>query len=182
VQTSDFIYDYAVSNPNVTKWGITFNRTTTPALNIQYQLWYNYSNVANGTDIFGREVVSFIRGLDEAISESFRVLEKCSSLANKLNSLVLTLQVTYLNDPTASVWATIDVTMKDWPLIPLAILSDSIVQSLGACFFFCSEMIIFIIVLNTIVTEKEMKLRHGMEMMGLKVLLLRLGLGCVRYP
>ncbi|TPX32073.1 hypothetical protein SmJEL517_g04789 [Synchytrium microbalum] len=143
VASSDFIYSYAVAHPNVTKWGITFTRTQTTTLNIAYQVWYNYSNTANGTDVFGREVVSFIRGMDEAI-------------------------ITYLNDPTATVKSTIDVEMKDWPLIPLSVLSDSIVQSLGACFFFCSEMIIFIIVLNTIVGEKELKLRNGMEMMGLK--------------
>ncbi|TPX41335.1 hypothetical protein SeLEV6574_g06147 [Synchytrium endobioticum] len=143
VPSSDFIYEYAIRHPNTTKWGISFNRVTTPSLNIQYQVWYNYSITANGTDVFGRQVVSFIRGMDEAI-------------------------ITYLNDPTATVKATIDVTMKDWPLIPMSVLSDTIVQSLGACFFFCSEMIIFIIILNTIVNEKELRLRKGMEMMGLK--------------
>jgi hypothetical protein len=47
------------------------------------------------------------------------------------------------------------------------VLSDSVVQSLGPVFFFCSEMIIFINVLSSIVSEKELKLRHGMEVMGL---------------
>jgi hypothetical protein len=75
-----------------------------------------------------------------------------------------------LNDPTsASVNVTIDTKIKDWPLVPPATLSDTIVQQLGPVFFFCSEMIIFINVLSLITTEKELKLRHGMEIMGLKV-------------
>lgn len=64
--------------------------------------------------------------------------------------------------------ASIGVKMKDWPLIPAATLSDTIVQQLGPTFFFCSQMIIFINILSSIVTEKELKLRHGMELMGLK--------------
>ena len=64
--------------------------------------------------------------------------------------------------------ATIDLQLKDWPLIPSLVLSDDIVQSLGPCFFFCSVMVIFISILNSVVSEKEAKLRHGMEMMGLK--------------
>ena len=77
--------------------------------------------------------------------------------------------VTNLNDPTATVKANISVDIRDWPVIPPAVLSDSIVQNLGPVFFFCSVMVIFINVLNQVVSEKEAKLRHGMEMMGLKV-------------
>lgn len=58
--------------------------------------------------------------------------------------------------------------MKDWPTIPATTVSDTIVQGLGAVFFFCSEMVIFINVLNQIVSEKELKLRIALEMMGLK--------------
>lgn len=69
VPNADFIYDYTLMNPNVTAWGITFNETTTPVRNIAYQIWFNASNVANGTDVYGREVLSFMRGIDEAISK-----------------------------------------------------------------------------------------------------------------
>ncbi|KAJ3084515.1 ATP-binding cassette sub- A member 1, partial [Quaeritorhiza haematococci] len=143
VPSADFIYDYTLKNPNTTQWGITFNQTTTPAPNIQYQIWFNASQVANGSDIFGRQMVAFMRGVDEAI-------------------------ISVLNDPTATITADIDVSLKDWPLIPPETLSDTIVQNLGPVFFFCSVMVIFINVLNQIVTEKEQKLRHAMEMMGLK--------------
>ncbi|KAJ3299116.1 ATP-binding cassette sub- A member 1 [Borealophlyctis nickersoniae] len=143
VPNADFIYNYTLNNPNTTYWGITFTPTTSPIQNIAYQIWYNASNVANASDIFGRQVVSFMRGMDEAI-------------------------ISVLNDPTATVIADLDVTLKDWPLIPPKTLSDTIVQNLGPVFFFCAEMVIFINVLNLIVTEKEQKLRHGMEMMGLK--------------
>ena len=145
VPDADYIYDYALLNPNTTAWGITFNQTGTGnAINIQYQLWFNATATVNGSDIFGRSVLSFVRGLDEAI-------------------------ISTLNDPTGAKVVDISVNMKDWPLIPPSTLSDTIVQQLGPVFFFCSEMLIFINVLNTIVTEKELFLRHGMEVMGLKV-------------
>lgn len=149
VPSPDFIYNYSLKNPNVTRWGITFSQpaVATP-LNIRYQLWYNATSTLNSSsgtgDVFGREVLSFTRGIDEAI-------------------------ISYLNDPSGgSVNAQIGVKLKDWPTVPAATLSDSVVQQLGPVFFFCSEMIIFINVLNTIMTEKELKLRHGMELMGLK--------------
>lgn len=81
-----------------------------------------------------------------------------------------TFSVSILNDPTGTIVADYNVNIKEWPTIPATTLSDTIVQSLGAVFFFCSAMVIFINVLNQIVTEKEMKLRHGMEVMGLKVI------------
>jgi ABC-type multidrug transport system fused ATPase/permease subunit len=146
VKDADFVYDFAVQHPNTTSWAISFSQpdpTVNPETNIQYQLWFNGTSTANGSDIFGRTVLSFVRGLDEAI-------------------------ISVLNDPTATITANIDVNLKDWPLIPPGTVSDSIVQQLGPVFFFCSEMLIFINVLNQIVTEKELKLRHGMEVMGLK--------------
>ena len=39
----------------------------------------------------------------------------------------------------------------------------------GPVFFFCPPMLVFIILLNTIVNEKEKKLRQGMNIMGLSV-------------
>ncbi|KAJ3401842.1 ATP-binding cassette sub- A member 1 [Chytriomyces hyalinus] len=140
VASQDYIYNYALNNPNVTRWAVTFDTVTTPYVNVRYQLWYNATLTANGSDIFGRELISTIRGLDEAI-------------------------ITGLNGNSKQ--ANLDYQMKDWPLIPAVTLSDTIVQTLGSCFFFCSVMVIFISVLNQIVGEKEAHLRHGMEMMGL---------------
>jgi hypothetical protein len=56
--------------------GITFHEEQKPYLNIQYQLWYvnflivrfNNSLTSSGVDIFAKEVPSFMRGMDEAIS------------------------------------------------------------------------------------------------------------------
>lgn len=42
---------------------------TTQANNYKYQVWYNNSLLTNETDIFSRQVLSVMRGLDEAISE-----------------------------------------------------------------------------------------------------------------
>ncbi|KAJ3064546.1 ATP-binding cassette sub- A member 1 [Podochytrium sp. JEL0797] len=140
VPSQDYIYTYALNHPNVTRWAVTFDTVVGPPLNVRYQLWYNASLSANGSDIFGRELISMVRGLDEAI-------------------------ITGVNGNTKQ--ANLDYQLKDWPLIPAVTLSDTIVQTLGSCFFFCSVMVIFISVLNQIVGEKEAKLRHGMEMMGL---------------
>lgn len=151
VSGPDFIYDYIARFPNRTRWGITFNTSfaSTGAQNIQYQVWYNASatnNVtATTTDIFGRDVLAMTRGMDEAI-------------------------IAYLNDPlSASINPSLSVNLRDWPVTAPEVLSDVIVQQLGPVFFFCSEMIIFINVLSQVMTEKEMKLRHGMELMGMKV-------------
>ncbi|KAJ3314632.1 ATP-binding cassette sub- A member 1 [Blyttiomyces sp. JEL0837] len=144
VSSQDYIYNYAINTPNVTRWAVTFDtqKPSASALtNVRYQVWYNATLTANASDIFGRELVSVIRGLDEAI-------------------------ITSLNGNGQQ--ANLDYQLKDWPLIPAVTLSDEIVQALGPCFFFCSVMVIFITVLNQIVGEKEAKLRHGMEMMGLK--------------
>ena len=140
VTDSDFIYNYTLYNPNVTQFAVTFNQTLAPTRNIQYQLWFNSTETVNGTDIFGREFLSVFRGLDEAI-------------------------MAYLTDTKSAEYV---VNLKDWPTIPAEQLSDTIVQNLGSVFFFCSVMVIFINVLNQIVMEKEQKLRHGMEVMGLK--------------
>ena len=146
VSSPDFIYDYTLKYPNTTAWGVTFSSVGSgSSINIQYQVWYNATGTQNvtalTTDVFGRSALAMTRGLDEAI-------------------------ISYLNNKNAD----IQVEMKDWPTIPNASLYDSIVQTLGPVFYFCSMMIIFINVLNTIVSEKEFKLRHGMELMGLKVI------------
>ena len=62
--------------------------------------------------LVGRSLLSFLRGIDEAI-------------------------ISFLNDPTMKVSANLDVSIRDWPLVPAKILSDTIVQNLGSVFFFC---------------------------------------------
>lgn len=143
VPDDDFIYQYTLRNNNVTEWGIFFNETTSPRRNIQYQIWYNSTQTINTTDVFGLKLVSLMRSLDEAI-------------------------ISVLNDESGTTIADLDVQLKDWPVLPPSTLSDTIIQQLGPVFFFCSVMVIFINVLNQIVAEKELKLRHALEVMGLK--------------
>ncbi|KAH6578232.1 hypothetical protein BASA61_004022 [Batrachochytrium salamandrivorans] len=151
VPSAPFIYNYVLQWPNTTGWGISFNSDNTDGINnIQYQIWYNSTRVANGSDVFGRQLVAFLRGMDESI-------------------------ISVLNDPTAKVTANIDITLRDWPIVPPAVLSDTIVQNLGPVFFFCCSMVIFINSLNQIVTEKEQRLRHSMEIMGLKPMVFWIG-------
>ena len=116
VGSEDFIYDYVLQNPNTTNWAIVFNENQEPNPNTQYQIWYNSTSTAEGIDVFGIQLVSFMRGMDEAI-------------------------LSILNDPTATVKAKLNVNMKDWPKVPPLTLSDSIVQQLvkilirGQCSF-----------------------------------------------
>ncbi|CAG8573287.1 3953_t:CDS:2 [Acaulospora colombiana] len=141
VQDANFIYNYTLLNPNVTMFAIEFSTDPGPPTNYRYQIWFNGTLTANDTDFFGDQVLSFQRGIDEAII-AFAT-----------------------NDSNAE----LNVNLKDWPKVPPTQLNDEIVSSFGATFFFCAEMIIFITILNTIVTEKEYKLKDSLVMMGLKV-------------
>ena len=141
VPNAQFIYNYTLQNPNTTRFGIEFSIVEGPPKNYVYQTWFNFTNAANGTDPFGDSLLSFTRAVDEAI-----MLNADSNTAE------------------------LQTTLKDFPLVPPSLASDEVVSSLGAMFFFCSMMVIFICVLNQIVTEKELHLRHSMQMMGLKTL------------
>ncbi|RHZ80225.1 hypothetical protein Glove_138g24 [Diversispora epigaea] len=138
------IYNYTLMHPNTTLFAIHFDFITSTPKNYRYQIWFNGTLMANQTDIMGDQVLAFQRGIDEAIVS--------------LNS--------GLNKNSANL-ATFNVQLKDWPKVPPTQLNDQIVASFGALFFFCAEMIIFINVLNTIVTEKEYKLKDSLLMMGL---------------
>ncbi|CAG8489659.1 3135_t:CDS:2, partial [Dentiscutata erythropus] len=142
VSDANFIYNYTLNNPNITLFGIEFSTDQGPPVNYRYQIWFNSTLMANQTDMFGEQVLALQRGIDEAI---------------------VTFASNDLQNP-----ATFDIKLKDWPKVPPSQLSDQIVTSFGAIFFFCAEMIIFISVLNTIVTEKEQKLVDSLVMMGLK--------------
>lgn len=141
VPNGQFIYNYTLQNPNTTRFGIEFSIVPGPPKNYAYQTWFNFTNSANNTDPFGDSLLSFTRAIDEAI------LLLTDSNSTDLN-----------------------VSLKDFPKVPPTLASDQVVSSLGAMFFFCSMMVIFICVLNQIVTEKELHLRHSMQMMGLKTL------------
>ncbi|ORX92586.1 hypothetical protein K493DRAFT_316510 [Basidiobolus meristosporus CBS 931.73] len=142
VANYEFIYNYTLQNPNKTLFGIEFSTEPGPPANYRYQVWFNSTLMSNGTDVFGDQVLSLVRGLDEAIIAS-------------------------VNDPTVSTTPLLNVQLKDWPKVPSPIAGDEVVSRLGPVFFFCTEMIIFIAVLNTIVAEKEKKLKHNMIMMGM---------------
>ena len=111
---------------------------------MQYQIWYNSTRVANGTDVFGRQVLAFSRGIDEAI-------------------------ISVLNSNSANInYANLNITVRDWPVVPPLQLSDTVVQNLGPMFFFCCIMVTFINVLIHVVSERQLKLRQNMEVSGLQ--------------
>ncbi|CAG8683115.1 18808_t:CDS:2 [Gigaspora rosea] len=143
VPDANFIYSYTLNHPNITMFGIEFSTVQGPPVNYRYQIWFNSTLMANQSDVFGEQLLALQRGIDEAI-------------------------VTFASNDSQNP-ATIDIKLKDWPIVPPSQLNDQIVSSFGAVFFFCAEMIIFISVLNTIVTEKEQKLIDSLVMMGLKI-------------
>ncbi|CAI2183574.1 14848_t:CDS:2 [Funneliformis geosporum] len=146
VSSSDFIYDYTLQNPNITMFGIEFTTVEGPPKNYRYQIWLNSTLMANNSDVFSEQVLAFQRGIDEAIV-SYESSEPATSPAP----------------------ATFNINLKDWPKVPPTQLGNEIISRFGATFFFCANMIIFISVLNTIVAEKEAKLKDSLVMMGLKV-------------
>ncbi|KAG0229733.1 ATP-binding cassette sub- A member 1 [Actinomortierella wolfii] len=141
VPNTDFIYQYGIQFPNTTRFGVEFSIVDGPPKNYRYQTWFNYTSDSNQTDPFGDSLLSFTRAVDEAI-------------------------MIVSGAPTAE----LDIRLKDFPKVPPARAADEIIMSLGPMFFFASMMVIFICVLNQLVGEKELHLRHSMQMMGLKTL------------
>ncbi|KAG5459813.1 MAG: hypothetical protein BJ554DRAFT_8229, partial [Olpidium bornovanus] len=72
---------------------LQFQFTDSPT-NVQYEIWTNSTVSGNSAagDIFGLEVISLVRTLDEAI-------------------------VTFYNDPSALTATNVTLSVKDWPLI-----------------------------------------------------------------
>ncbi|PVU98300.1 hypothetical protein BB559_001689 [Furculomyces boomerangus] len=134
----NFIYNYALNNPNTTAFGITFDIDKANDI-YKYQLWFNSTVQRNDTAAFNIRVLSLLRGVDEAI------------IGHSGNSK-----------------ADIDVVLKDWPTIPPRSLADLVITSVGPMFLFSTQMVIFINLILMIVTEKEKKLRESMQLAGLK--------------
>ena len=72
-------------------------------------------------------------------------------------------------DPDVSTTLTSKISTMGFPKSKPRFLANSIIQMAGPVFFFCPPMLIFIVTLNQIVREKELKLRQGMNIMGLSV-------------
>ncbi|KAJ3333077.1 ATP-binding cassette sub- A member 1 [Blyttiomyces sp. JEL0837] len=143
IPNAEFFYEYILAHPNTTAWGITFDNSDKIIMNIQYQVWYNASRISNGSDWFGSgELAGLVRGLDEAI-------------------------ITKLDNPNVTVGANINITLKDWPLVPASTLVDNVIQSVGPVFVFCSTVLIFMNVLNQILNERDTKLRTSLDIVGL---------------
>ncbi|KAK9700667.1 hypothetical protein K7432_012081, partial [Basidiobolus ranarum] len=66
----EFIYNYTLRHPNTTLYGIEFSTEPGPPTNYRYQIWFNSTLMSNGTDVFGDQILSLVRGLDEAIISS----------------------------------------------------------------------------------------------------------------
>ncbi|KAI9329664.1 hypothetical protein DFJ73DRAFT_631314 [Zopfochytrium polystomum] len=148
VSDERFLYNYVLQNPNRTMWGVSFDKKDTQLLNVQYNIWYNSTQTRNDFDIFANGPLSFMRGLDEAI---ISVLE-------------------------GTVNANLSVQVREWPTLNPSVLSDEVAQKLGPVMVFCSLTINFLGVINHVMREKELKVRHVMELAGLKPSLYWIGI------
>jgi ABC-type lipoprotein export system ATPase subunit len=127
---------------------------------IEYQVWFNHTLTARRFRVKGAppfvisayeslndEVVSLTRGIDEAIY----------------------LTQAGIGDDTPI----FDVKLKDFPETPGSKFTrcptnpDTIFEALGPVFLFGPAMIIFLVVINTVVAEKENRLKDAVEMVGL---------------
>ncbi|OUM61279.1 hypothetical protein PIROE2DRAFT_20971 [Piromyces sp. E2] len=143
VPNSDFIYDYTLKHPNVTNYGVLFDvKRVNDLTNFRYQLWFNSTSNYNETDSYSTNVAGVARGIDEAI-------------------------VQFANG-NPNVRAQFNFNLKDFPDFGKEGYEEFTVSIAGPMFFFCVSMVIFINILNTLVNEKESKVRYSMEMMGLK--------------
>ena len=148
--TAHFIYNYKLQNPNKTQYAIEFNLTQTYPQKYTYQVWFNGSQTQNNTFIFGDQLLALQRGVDEAL---------IAVAASTGNATTPPAQLRSIN---------LDITLKDWPKIPALVAGQGFVQSLGPMFYFCTICVIFIVVVNQLISERSQKLRSSMNMMGLK--------------
>jgi len=139
----NYIYNMSLTYPNLTEYAIIFTREEN---NFQYLLWYNTTQTSNTTlsisEVYGLDLISVMRLIDEAILRY--IAQEAGDQPIRLNTMI-----------------------KDWPTDSIAGLYLTVVSRANPLFFFCSCMINFMLIINTIVSEKEYKLRHGMQMMGL---------------
>jgi len=144
VPNGNFIYDYVTEHQNSTRYGVIFDvKKDKGVTNYRYQVLYNTTaNFNQTTSPYSLNLASLARGIDEAI-------------------------VQYANgDP--NIKAEFDLDIKEFPTIGNEGYEDYIASSSGPIVFFIVSMVIFIYMLNDIVSEKETKVRYSMEMMGLK--------------
>ena len=152
---------------------VTFENS---ANHFTYQIWYNQSLTSlvtdHVTDLKGQFLAQMMRGIDEAISELLVFSIFFFGVSGGLKSIPPVVApprpVEYsLGEIGNLPGIALNVDVKGVPLKESQGLSDTISTYAGPLFFFCAAMINFMLVLNTIVQEKELKLRHGMQVMGL---------------
>jgi ABC-type multidrug transport system ATPase subunit len=74
-----------------------------------------------------------------------------------------------LNSGKSDIKPRLNIDIKDFPIIGYdENYSDYIISISGGVFFFCVSMVVFINLLNNVVSDKETKVRYSMEMMGMK--------------
>ena len=138
------IYNFVLANPNQTQSGIVFTLDSASKI-VSYRILYNDSFNYDTGPIETSPTVDVTPSLLLSIDNA---LLKSEAPQGQIESLCAGFPVPY----------------------PRFITNDIVTNS-GAFWFYCPPMFIFILVLNQIVLEKELKVRQAMKTMGLRNLM-----------
>eukprot|EP01027_Heterolobosea_sp_BB2_P007024 GEZU01010510.1.p1 GENE.GEZU01010510.1~~GEZU01010510.1.p1 ORF type:complete len:865 (+),score=220.98 GEZU01010510.1:155-2749(+) len=140
--TRDELYSFIENNPNTTQTAVAFtNVTTLPSSQqlIEYDMLYNTTSVPA------------VESLKLAVDNAILMYSVQESSGIELTDYPIKMK------------------MKGFPKPPARLNGQVLVFSrTGPQFFSLSMMLIFIVTLYSIVSEKEYRLRFGMQIMGLK--------------
>lgn len=120
-------------------------------------------------DIFVFDVL-FNGSTSSGLNQRIIVPDARAELIHSLNSVIL--QYFAEEEAVARGSKTPNISMiatsQKFPIVSPPYAGATVVSTAGAFFFFCPPMLNLIVLMNQIVTEKELKLRLGMRMMGLR--------------
>jgi len=140
VQNSSILNNFILNNQNVTQVAVSFTLIA-GTWGASPFLPLPYTVLFNSSTGAGDMATPVVKAVDEAIMEKY---------SNNNQNI------------------SIQVGLKGFPQVVPSLSAASVVGSMGALWFYCPPMFNFMILLNQIVTENELKLRLSMRTMGLK--------------
>ncbi|OUM58765.1 hypothetical protein PIROE2DRAFT_64203 [Piromyces sp. E2] len=136
-----------------------------PNSNFIYNYSLNHQNITNYGIVFDvlPTMVLYLMLKEKMILLIIVINSKVVSVARGIDEAI----IRYSNG-NPNIKAEFNIDIKDFPELGVEGYEEYTVTAAGPMIFFCVAMVIFVNILNTIVTEKESKIRYSMEMMGLK--------------
>eukprot|EP00761_Pharyngomonas_kirbyi_P004790 gb/GECH01004795.1/.p1 GENE.gb/GECH01004795.1/~~gb/GECH01004795.1/.p1 ORF type:complete len:886 (+),score=205.13 gb/GECH01004795.1/:1-2658(+) len=138
VENSTILVDFIKNNPNVTQSAVVFDEVGSSVM--AYDVMYNSTKL--GPDVKAQ----VLHAMNKAIVQDSLDDESQDKSMN----------------------VSMNISSRGYPQAAPGFVGSSVVAIAGGFWFYCPPMLNFIVLMNQIVTEKELKLRLGMKMMGLK--------------